>query len=384
MHLVEKLQSIYRCSPKKPNLSFNFLPLPFEKYITILNDGLIPSNTYDYFDDVVDDISGPLANNNIRIVQILQKQDQKRIKSTYHLAPTNLAQLNYVVKNSLLHVSSDAYSTELCGTVGANSLSLAGNRYKGNFYPFFNPSAKMLSNCLYKKPTFNAIETPKSINGIKTEKVSKAILESLNLTMPTPYKTIFVGSKYPDIEIDYVPNFILNSSLFSKFVVNVRLDKEFNLANVQTCFRPLRLNLVTDQKIPAQFLYAIKNNVETLTYILRAQTPKDIADSCLDVGIEPQFLCFNKSKIDEIRFRFLDFKVRLIEHDQPKLEIPRDAILKSSKIILSNNEKYLSYAHLEKGEKIGIINRIIDNKKFWEDQDYYKIITPDDNKKDNL
>jgi len=376
MHIVEKISSLLGIDPhRRPLLPMDFFPLPFCRYVTIYNEEIIQSNHYEYFNDVVFDIKPFLKEAGIEIVQFLNSPSDKRIAGCSYIQAFNYSQMNFLIKNSLLHICTDAYTNELCGILKIPSICLVGNRYAENNYPYYGDETnKVIGGLAYKKPTFHSHEVPKSINRIPTEKISSEILLSLNLSGAITYETVFTGNAYSrETVCDIIPDFPLVSIPYKKASVDIRFDKAPNEANVlRFCIEnPFSITVL---KTPSEEFLArtSKNCKEARYYLSESSSPKDI-ERLISRGIAVK-ICSPEPPSKDQMFQYIEFGK--IFHEKPPEERPDldGAYFRSSKVIISGGKFYPSYSHLEKGVPVGIINETIESPAFWADGSYYKIM----------
>lgn len=380
MHTVSRISSFLRVSPTAtPLLSKEFFPLPFDKYITIYNEEIVPANHYDYLNDVIFDLSKILSENGIHIVQFLNSPKDRHLINCYHIDKFSFPQMNYLIGNSLLHVCTDTYTNEVSGALSVPSICLVGNRFPEISHPWYNSSEKniVLGGPITPKPTFAAKETPKSINSIKTEEISGKILYLLNLKGLIDYETLFTGSQYHEKTVfDVIPDYPVNDPIFKNSDVCIRFDKLHDEKNCARFCSVNRFTAVVNKRLSAKFLSLCAKNCSGITFLVDSKSDPEDVRFMLNRGVAVNLVA-DSSKVDEkLLFKFLDFgpispstteidkKLRAELHNLP---------FRSSKIVCSLDKKYASYSHLEKGLELGIINRTINSKKFWQDSCRYKI-----------
>lgn len=381
MHIVKRLSTMFDTEPSgSPKAHIEFFPLPFKDYITIYNEQSVPSNCYDYFNDVIFDIKKVLAENGIRIVQFLNSPSEKRLNGCHCVDKFTPPQMNYLIKNSKLHICTDSYTNEVCGVFDIPSICLAGNRYPVNALPFYKRSVphKTLVAYSLKKPSYAFSENPKSINKIHTEDVSNMIFDILELDVGVAYKTLFVGSKYHEDTIcDIIPNVPIDGAGLSNFTNIIRLDKIHHEGNCVKFCLANPFSLVVDKKISPSFARVARKNCKGILFLIDKDSKPEDVSFLLNNGFSVE-LKYKKNTYDkDLALKFLDFGrigIREEETKSLKRNTLHDRIFRSSKIILSGGKGYPSYAHLEKDIQIGIINKVINSKLFWSDDDRYKII----------
>jgi hypothetical protein len=360
-----------RCRPQIPVLNFSFLPTA-EKYITVFNDSSMPSLKYDYFEDVILEIKPILDRMGITVYSICLT-DQKPLLWTVPIVNPNISQINFLLKNSLLHISTEAYTNEISGILGTPCINLVGNRFRENFYPFWGSKYESIQGLATKKPSFSSFEEKKSINTIYPEVVAAKILEFLNVEYKSPTETVFIGSDYPNIEIDYIPTEPLRSETVARFPINVRLDKKFNLDALVGSAIASPVTLVTTAQIPKQFLLGSKSAIKTIRFFVDEKSDPRIAGDAIGMGIDCQFFLKIGASPKMTRFRFLDHVVR----EEKKVFRPEvdfsNLFCRNSKIILYNNTKYASYEHLKRNLPLQEENAAFDTPLFMETISHSKL-----------
>jgi hypothetical protein len=381
MHTVEKIASILSQIPQKPNqIPFEFFAIPFSKYITIFNDGTTPSNYYPYIEDVIDDISKTLNSQGIKIVQICSNPNQPQYFNTYYINNFTLSQLNFLIKNSLFHISTDNYSNELAGILDIPSLSIAGNRHTSNSLPWFGSSSLAIGPNDGIKPCFSQTDPMNRMANVKPEQVSYHVLKHFDLNSKIEYKTLFLGSRYPSINMDYIPNFKLNNDSYGGFNVNVRLDKSQNLQNCYDFCSKFKHRLTCSTSTDKNFIKLVQKNINQLIYIVDKNSNPDDFNEFSGFGIPVFYVSYDVTNQNLVKLNFIDKGVKIINLYDNRKKIEElcgtsdfGLSFKSSKIILSNNTKYISYAHVENDIKADRINKPIFSKEFFKDIDCYKI-----------
>ena len=359
MHVAEKLSSLLRLKPSKPNLVYEYVPLTFGKYITIYNEVAVPQNNYPYFQDVIFDLSQYLSSRGITVVQIVNNpQKEPKLQNCAHISNFTYHQLNYIIKNSLLHISTDPFTGELCGVLGIPSISLSGVRVEKNTLPWFKGDKNI------------CISSPKTlISDIKTEEVSNRVLDMLGTNLKVPYVSKSIGPKYPDRVIDYVPNFDFVSDKCEGITTNIRLDLYDGNLNFAAKFASKYSHTITCKKAPDKaFLSACKAKNAGVRFIIDDAGP-EIAKDAVDLGLKVSFLIPDDP---DVKLKFLTKNCELIKTPKPKDGFTDDEFFKSSKLIISGARSFFSEAHLEKGIPVAITNQIIDSPNFWKDLDYFK------------
>lgn len=356
MHLFDKISSILRCEAQKPVILHEYCPIVSKKYITIYNENS-EHGFYPLFQDVINDIKPALSESSIQIVQVLNSETDARLAGCEHLLKITYTQLNYILKNSLLHISADSLTPELASIVGTKSLTLSSFKPRNLSKPWFANQG----NVSVESPSLRMRDLP-------TEIISNKILELLVTNYSVSYSTKYVGAKYPNQSIEYVPNFPFNTDR----TTNVRLDLLYNLETALPFCSKTKHFIFTRQELPEPFLLAIKGTNQGIKYLVNSKTPESLGEKACEMGFKVSYIVEDDSS--EAKLNFLG---QVEESVTPKL-MPKTIIgnenFVSSKIYLSDGKRYSSKCHLKLGQPSSIMNKVIDVPEFWDDLDYFKIL----------
>lgn len=365
MHIVEKMASVLRAEPSKPDASFSWVPTA-EKYITIFNDESIQSFSYDFMNEVCMELSKVLAPLGIEIYSLCGKTD-KRLLWTKPVVDPTVHQINYLLRNSSLHICTDAYTNELCGIFDTPSINLVGNRFAKNFIPFWgNASKNVVLRAETKKPSFAPFEEKKSINKIMPEVVIDQAFTLLGLKNRANFETVFIGDKHTELSVDYVPRTPFIDNSLSKFPVTVRFDKLFNVEALVHSQIGRPVDIISSQPIPRNFINGSMAAIKSISYLVDSNiSPSDVSFA-IGQGIDCNVFCLNKEFLSQKRLQFIDFLVREWKENELPDEDFSGLLLKSSKIVLYNGEKYASYEHMNRGEVLSEENKAYKTKLFAE------------------
>lgn len=100
--------------------------------------------------------------------------------------------------------------------------------------------------------------------------------------------------------------------------------------------------------------------------------------ACQSLGLKIKIYCADKDKINDFRFKFLDWDIKADYNEDLRLEeienIKETSKFESSKIIFSKGKKYSSKASFLQEKPLDSNgNNVILNKEFEEELDYFKI-----------
>lgn len=352
-----------------------YFPLPLNRYITIYSENIIPSNNYDYFNDVMDDIYPALRGAGIACVQLLNSANDKKLKHCVHIDKFSYPQMNFILKNSLLHISTDAFTNELAAALKVPIISIIGNRFPENSHAFFAPSQTIIYGKMLKKPSFAPVENPKAINSIKTELISSCILKHLRLPMLfSRYKTLFTGSAYHEAPVcDIIPDAdIPNLQRYAGFITSIRLDKAKSVDR-DIVYKSLSSKILHKLVVDHTCLPSNRpDNCSNITILVDAELSLTRVNMVASKGIPVELVykdgLFNK----DLALRFIDYQIRTWKNEI-SLPISNEMRFRTSKLIVCGEKHYPSYAHLENGVEMTTINNCINAPSFFEDDSRYKI-----------
>ena len=152
------------------------------------------------------------------------------------------------------------------------------NDYENLIKPYWSnsKSSKILKPNSKNKPSFNIEENPKTINSIYPEKAACEFLKLIGIKNNlNKLKTIFIGEEYINNVIDVVPEgqALVNNTI--QDVINLRMDKNFNLDFLAQSSGLNNINIVTDKTIPLEYLNFIKNKIKVISFfVMRTQQSK--------------------------------------------------------------------------------------------------------------
>lgn len=382
MHLLESyaLQSGKKID--KIKILEKFYPLPFSKYITI-HPYSKQSKTFDYWIEVLDIIFPLLQKENIQIVQI-GAANEKPLPNCYQTqGNTNIGQVSYLIKNSLLHLSVDSFSAIFAAHYDIPLVALYSNNYLSAVKPFFGTKEKQIllepHRLDNEKPSFSLEEHPKTINKIKPEKIAESICKLLNLGFNHPYKTLLIGNNYINTIVESLPNQIINPKIFGSNFMNIRMDFHFDENILAQQLQVCPCTIVTDKPITEDIIKGLRKNIKEVYYEIKEDNNPNFIKLLIKYTI-PYFLYsyLSSEKLNPIKLNYMDFN--LIVNREIKIpEILKDKdynkiYYKSNKFTLSDGKIFTSYASLKNDIPAKSfqdnIHQIINSDDFWKEIEY--------------
>ena len=369
MHKTESFALSSGSKISKPFINQLYFPLVEEKYICISKSSKFPSENYGFLDDVAFHINPYLEKNDIKIIQIGTTSES----SIYYSKNYNFLNINqaaYIIKNSLLYIGNLNIYSNIASMFGVKIVCPSKISYINSIKPYWSKASNckiLQSNRKNFKPISAPEESPKTINDIHPEKVGKAVLDLLkiknNLKLDhlklhqhlvlknnlNKIKTLYTGSGYESKTIEIIPNFVPEPNFPIEGVLNVRLDKHFDVNNLIKIAQSKKVNIVTDQVIDKNSLKLIKDNIESITFYINSETdPKEI-DYLSQLGKPVKLLAKNLKNLQEMRVKLLDYDITEVKEQSKS-----DTGIKSASLKQNNVS-------------------VLDSKDFWEDLDFIRI-----------
>jgi hypothetical protein len=381
MHILEQYALNCGVPISKPYINEEFFPLPFDKYITIHPKGKFPSREYDYWEEVIFHLAPILNKYNINILQIGGK-DEAPLPFCYPTqGQTNFNNLAYIVKNSILHLGIDSLPVHLASAFNKKIVGLYCNMYPNQSGPYWsNPEDYELifSDLKNKKPSYAAVENPKTINFIKPEQIVNSVLNKLNLKEKINQKSIYFGNAYHLRVLEIIPDHVPNLSQFNVNIANVRMDYLFNEEHLFNILSLYKTNILTNRPININELKKFKNNILSVYFIFDKDSNFDInfIENLKNNGIKFSIISFLKEEeIEKYKIDLMDFcniNIKNLEDNKKIIESfeKENLKFKSTKILLSKGKMYPSFQNYKNNESY--INSTNEVFNFKNDGDLYK------------
>jgi hypothetical protein len=336
---------------EKPKIYSSFIPVKFEKYITVSNSKDQSGKSYPYFQEVIDQIKDDLKSNGIDILQIGANGDQVLEGCESFTGNISINQAAYIEGGSSLYIgnSSEYALSHLCE----------------------NKKPKVLIPTLSNSNDFNYVfpdwGTVVSIGGEQEnwpnpELVASRILKELEIKQSFIYETIYMGSKYPKKTIDVVPNRIVSEKFLSGQSIIFRFDfldlikkQNVEFGIVSSIKRPSVF--VTDKVFDLEpFMQSIgKHRVSGLVFNFKdireleekAQFCQEAIRAGLKVSPATAKGNLTEDEVNLVKLALIDV-APLSELEETSWEevdkdkINEDTIIKSSRYVFSEAELFLS------------------------------------------
>ena len=370
----------------EPFVNDCFFPIVHDKYITFNSESSVESKKYDYWQEVIDLIYDPLSKENIKIIQIGNKNSRQYEKVYSIRGLVDFNQESYIIKKSLLHFSAIDYHSQLASFNNTPLVSLHSHEPSSETLPQWGDSEKTSIEIARgeKNPSYNLNESPKSINKISPFEISEKILNILGINNDfNNFDLINIGENYHIPTVEIVPDFEPSPNFLPNTLINLRLDLHFHEKNLYLFSRGRQLGIITDKEIPEELLANMKGSILKVFVEANDNLSDRFLKNLKKFNVGYELFCRNEDELNKFRLKYIDETVNHFEKKSKKdldncEKICDNTLVKSSKILISNGKKYLSKAHwvIDQPHK-GSPQQLIDTSDFWEDLDYYLIYNED-------
>jgi hypothetical protein len=381
MHTLESYAA--NCSLKidKPHISELFFPTEEEKYITLDASNSKNPFVYDYWQEVVNILKPALDKKGISIIQ-LGKPEDKSINSVNRCnGNLNYNQTAYIIRHSLLHLSSDAFSNQIAASYNKKMVVAFSEESKRDFEPYWGDQENQLYINGFRK------EKQKSINSIKPEEIAKKACKLLDIDLKYEYETLYMGAKYKDgLEfVETIPNQCVNLGSIGVKNILFRMDLLFDEKYLVDQLQQGYCSVITRKPINMNIIKNFKEKISELVYFMEEDDDASFCKEAQNLGINVVLVSYlTGDNLDREKLKFMEIN-RIIEQqsndpaDIKELQDynPEELFYKSNKYTLSDAKIYPSEAAWEKNAEIKTkteITKVINNAKFWRGLDNFAIL----------
>jgi len=382
MKLIETYAANSGLQISKPFIYEKYFPLLIEKFITIHKEVKYPSRQYLYWQEVVDILEPILSKQNIQIAQIGTNEDKPLNGVFSLLGNTTFNQLAFVMKNSLLHVGVDSFPVHLASFYDKNIVSIYSNTNSNNMGPYWGDKKKHIlieADRKGNKPTYSFDEHPKTINTIKPEAISKAVLNLLNIKNEKLPKSIYFGENYQNKTLEIIPDQPIDPNQIPIPNIIVRMDYHFNEEILAFWLQHKQCIILTNKPINIDLLNNFKNNILQVIYIIEKDNDFKFVKSLKNKGIQFGMISYMEAEeLNEYKIDYMDYGLIIERKKQTKNSVDikniNNLYYKSSKILLSGKGQFISkYQWTNQIDN----NKVVDDSSFWEDLDTYYLFKLD-------
>jgi hypothetical protein len=383
MNIAEKYALECGLKIAKPFIDFAYLPICEDNIITIDTRCRYNDGTYDYFSDVVSLIAPFLKEKNIEIYQIASDENVK-LAAKRCFIKINKKQEAYIISKSKLLIANQNYSLYLASALGIPSVGLYSLFESDTIKPIWNQHLQINidSERYGNLPSYGQLnESPKTVNSISPYLVAKKILDALNIKNDLDrFELVHLGKEFNRKVVEIVPNYTTEEKFLQDQFVNLRLDyiESMSTDALKFWIKNRKVNIITDKDINLSLLAPYKQNVKNITIMISDRISENFLKNCKYLGFSIKIYCNQIDKINEFRFKFLDWDIfedkASTLPDDVKSKINETTKFTSSKILFSSGKLFSSKASFLRNsplDKLG--EHVILSKEFEEEQDYFKI-----------
>jgi len=383
MNLAEKMALDCGVKISKPHVDRLFMPIRNNKFIIFDTRAKHAIGSYDYFADVFDLIKGYLKANNIDSFQITTEKGQ-RLPCDKSYITINKKQEAYLISKAQLVISNENYSLYLASVFNTRSIGLYSVYNAKNTQPIWNKDSQIIleSDRDGNLPSYGEFnESPKTINFISPYIVAKNILDSLNIKNDLHnFELVNLGASYAQKIIEVVPDFTSNEIFLKDKSINLRLDyiESLNVAVFNYWLSNKKVNIITDKDINVNLIAPYRSNIIMLTVIMSDNVSEKFLKQCKSIGLKVKIFCNIKDKLENYRFKFLNWDIEKDFDETRKLSNFENASEKSyfisSKVLISKGKQFSCKANFLRNKSLDKNpEHVIFSEDFEEELDFFKI-----------
>ena len=383
MNLTEKMALDCGVKISQPYLDRYFLPIRNDNYIIIDTRCKNTNGEYDYFNDVLDLIKPYLKEVNIDIFQIATDKNAKLACDKCFIT-INKKQENYLISKARLLISNENYSLHIASVFNTKSIGLYSLFNPINTRPVWNTNSQIIleSHRDGNLPSYGRLnESPKTINFISPYVIAKNILDSLGISNDLErFELVHLGKSFNQKIVEIVPDFISDANFMKDRSINLRLDyiKNLNSSVFNYWVSNRKVNIITDKDININMVAPYRNNILLMTIMLSENISEKFLKHCKSIGLKLKIFCDDKNKLEEYRFKFLNWDVHQDFENEGALNkltnLSKNSKFISSKILISKGKQfsckanYFANKHLDNSEESVILS-----KEFEQEIEFFKI-----------
>ena len=383
MNLTEKMALDCGVKISQPYLDRYFLPIRNDNYIIIDTRCKNANGEYDYFNDVLDLIKPYLKEVNIDIFQIATDKNVKLACDKCFIT-INKKQENYLISKARLLISNENYSLHIASVFNTKSIGLYSLFNPINTRPVWNTNSQIIleSDRDGNLPSYGRLnESPKTINFISPYVIAKNILDSLGISNDLErFELVHLGKSFNQKIVEIVPDFVSDANFMKDRSINLRLDyiKNLNSSVFNYWVSNRKVNIITDKDININMVAPYRNNILLMTIMLSENISEKFLKHCKSIGLKLKIFCDDKNKLEEYRFKFLNWDVHQDFENEGALvkltNLSKNSKFISSKILISKGKQfsckanYFANKHLDNSEESVILS-----KEFEQEIEFFKI-----------
>jgi len=390
MHLLETYALSMGSKINKPFILPKYFPMSVDKYITVHFNSK-DAKSYDHAQEVVNILHPYLSKLNISLVQIGTANDQKLNGCYITLGQTNINNVAYIIKNSLLHLGVDSFPVHVASFFDKPIVALYSTNFIESCGPYWgNKDNQILlepKRGYGIKPSFSNNENPKTINTISPELIASSVCTLLNIDFSYKFKTLLLGDSYKNQILETIPNQVINVKDFGIDNIIVRMDLEFNEINLQEQLNLNKCIIITNKSINSRIIESFKQNIQEIIYIIEEDNDPKFIKYLQKSNIKYVLISYlNKDILSKYKINYMDYglifeKTTIIPEIINNID-PSLLYFKSSKYTLSQGKMFPSHCSYKNNKDIvsGFsydpipMKDYIKDNLFWKDLEYFNIL----------
>ena len=383
MNLTEKMALDCGVKISQPYLDRYFLPIRNHNYIIIDTRCKNATGEYDYFNDVLELVKPYLKEADIDIFQIATDKNVKLACNKCFIT-INKKQENYLISKARLLISNENYSLHIASVFNIKSIGLYSLFNPNNTRPVWNKNSQIVleSHRDGNLPSYGRLnESPKTINFISPYVIAKNILDSLGIANDLErFELVHLGKSFNQKIVEIVPDFISDANFMKDRSINLRLDYVTNLNSSVFNYwvSNRKVNIITNKDININMVAPYRNNILLMTVMLSENISEKFLKHCKTIGLKLKIFCDDKDKLEEYRFKFLNWDIHQDFENEGSLNklinLSENSKFISSKILISKGKQfsckanYFANKHLDNREESVILS-----KEFEQEIEFFKI-----------
>ena len=383
MNLTEKMALDCGVKISQPYLDRYFLPIRNDNYIIIDTRCKNANGEYDYFNDVLELVKPYLKEADIDIFQIATDKNVKLACDKCFIT-INKKQENYLISKARLLISNENYSLHIASVFNIKSIGLYSLFNPNNTRPVWNRNSQIVleSHRDGNLPSYGRLnESPKTINFIIPYVIAKNILDSLGIANDLErFELVHLGKSFNQKIVEIVPDFISDANFMKDRSINLRLDYVTNLNSSVFNYwvSNRKVNIITNKDININMIAPYRNNILLMTVMLSENISEKFLKHCKTIGLKLKIFCDDKDKLEEYRFKFLNWDIHQDFENEGSLNklinLSENSKFISSKILISKGKQfsckanYFANKHLDNREESVILS-----KEFEQEIEFFKI-----------
>lgn len=383
-HLVEEYAKHLGVKISKPIVTKHFLPITFDKYITVCLDHETPSKNYKYYEIVLDFIKQYLEPLDIKVIQIGSSKSSRLNNVDARIFDLNFKNEAYLISKSKLHIGSDNVYSHYASSIDVPLVTVFGNVYANVSRGYWGKNQINIEAPWKVKPSLGAFDRNDSINKIHPETIAAAILKQLSINPQNLLKTRFIGDFYSNKITEIVPNFFSPIEQLKNELVFIRLDYESDVQSFYSWANYLNAySIFAKDILSTEFCRQFAHKIKNISYIIdkTADIPEEHLQLLQSLNIPFTFLVVDPNELSELRDKFFDYVVQPYFKANKDM-LPEDCVnfdnlyFASSKTLLADNAKYESKYHwLKKQKSIDKNSNLEDNEILLEELSHFYVYT---------